>query len=133
MSKRFTRIFTNKTIALLAVIFIAIEAVPTIGTNPNSIIFSKVALWVFGAIFVWMNKDWAAIYLAILAMIYFVIDIVLPIPRLVSAIKSMPPQLTAYNEYIPHIIILSMLIEIVFLFCFIYHGIIIFQKKLKTK
>ena len=133
MSKRFTKIFNNKTIALLAVIFIAIEAVPTIGTNPNPIIFTKVALWIFGAIFVWLKKDWAAIYLAVLAIFYFVLDIILPIPRLISAIKSIPPQLNAYSAYIPYLIILSMIIEIVFLLCFIYYGVVIFKKRLKTK
>jgi hypothetical protein len=126
-------IFNNKTIALLAVIFIAIEAVPTIGTNPNPIIFTKVSLWIFGAIFVWLNKNWAAIYLAVLAMIYFVIDIMIPIPRLISSIKSILPQLNASSWYIPYLIILSMIIEIVFLLCFIYYGVIIFKKRLTIK
>jgi len=133
MSKRFTKIFSNKTIALLAVIFIAIEAVPTIGTNPNPIIFTKVALWIFGSIFVWLKKDWAAIYLAVLAITYFVIDIILPIPRLIHIISSLSSQPTAYSKYIPYLIIVSMIIEVLFLISFIYYGSNIFKKKLKTK
>ncbi|MCJ7772890.1 MAG: hypothetical protein MUP22_07125, partial [Desulfobacterales bacterium] len=127
------KIFNHKIIAALAVIFIAIEAVPVIGTKPNPVIFIKVALWIFGAIFVLLDKNWAAIYLASLASAYFIIDIILPIPQLVSILQSLPPELTTHNKYIPYLIILSMLIEIVFLFCFIYYGFSIFQKMLKAK
>jgi hypothetical protein len=128
----FTRIFNHKRIAILAVIFIVIEAVPAIITHPNPIIFVKVVLWIFGAVFVWLNKNWAAIYLACLASAYFIVDIILPIPQLITALRSLPPQLTIQNKYIPHFIILSMTIEVVFLSCFIYYGIRIFQKKLKA-
>jgi hypothetical protein len=133
MSRLLTRLFSNKSISLLAVIFIAVEAVPVIGTNPNPIIFTKVALWLFGSIFVWLNKDWAAFYLAGLAMIYFVLDIVLPIPKLVDGLNSLSSQPASPSPYVPYIILLSMLIEIVFLLCFIYYGVVIFRKKVEKK
>jgi hypothetical protein len=127
------KIFSNKPIAILAFIFIAIEAIPTIGTNPNPVIFAKVTFWIFAIIFVWLKRDWAAIYLACLAIAYFVIDIILPLPQLVPKLLSLSPQLTGYNKYIPHLIVLSMTIEIIFLLCFIYYGFIIVQKKCKAR
>jgi len=133
MSKLLTRLFNNKSIFLLAVIFIAVEAVPVIGTNPNPIIFAKVALWLFGSIFVWLNKDWAAFYLAGLALIYFVLDIVLPIPKLIDTLNSLSSQPGSPSLNVLFIILLSMFIEIVFLLCFIYYGSIVFQKKIKEK
>lgn len=133
MSINLIKFFNHKTIAVLAVIFILIEAVPVIGTKPNHVIFVKVALWIFGAIFVWLDKNWAAIYLASLACIYLIVDIILPIPQLISILQSLPLEITTHNKYIPHLIILSMLIEIIFLFCFIYYGFYIFYKTLKVK
>ena len=133
MSKHLARIFNNKSISLLAVIFIAVEAVPVIGTNPNPIVFAKVALWLFGSIFVWLNKDWAAFYLAGLALIYFVLDIVLPIPKLIDTLNSLSSQPGSPSLNVLFIILLSMFIEIVFLLCFIYYGSIVFQKKIKEK
>lgn len=133
MSKLLTRLFNNKSIFLLAVIFIAVEAVPVIGTNPNPIVFAKVALWLFGSIFVWLNKDWAAFYLAGLALIYFVLDIVLPIPKLIDTLNSLSSQPGSPSLNVLFIILLSMFIEIVFLLCFIYYGSIVFQKKIKEK
>ncbi len=128
MRMNLTKMLNNRTIAVLAIIFIAIEAVPAIATHPNPVIFAKLVFWIFGAIFVWLNKKWAAIFLACLAAAYFIMDIILPIPQLVSTLRSLPPHITSYNPYIPHLIILSMIIEIVFLVCFMYYGVCVFRK-----
>jgi len=128
MRFNFNKIFNHKCVAAFAIIFMAVEAIPAIGTHPNPVIFAKVVLWIVGAVFVWLKKNWAAIYLACLASAYFIMDIILPIPKLIDLLRSLPPQLTSQNKYIPHFIILSILIEVVYLLYFIYYGASIFKK-----
>jgi len=128
-----TWIFRYRVISFIAIIFIAIEAFPAIVLHPNPVIFIKIVLWIIGATFLWLKKDWAAIYLACLAIVYFITDIILPISQVITAIRSLSPQLLSHNRFIPHLIILSMIIEVVFLLCFIYYGITVFRNRAKKK
>ena len=126
-----SKILNNKSIAILALIFVTVEAVPHIRSYLNIIILAKCALWISGAIFIWMRKDWASILLGCLALIYFIIDIVLQIPGLITMIRSLSAGPATYDQYFPYVIILSMFIETFFLSCFIYYGFITFRSRLK--
>ena len=77
----FSKVITNKFISILALIFVAIEAIPQIWENPDFLFVLNIILWLIGAIFVWFQKDWAARLLAFLASIDFIGDILFEIPK----------------------------------------------------
>lgn len=117
----------HKSISILAVIFIVIEAIPVVATHPNPVIFVKIALWLTGAVFIWMKQSWAAIFLAVLALFYLATDILFQIPRMISAIGNLSAR--QVHPYLPYLIGLSMIIEIAFLSSFIYYGFTVLRNR----
>ena len=120
----FTKVITNKFISILALIFVAVEAIPQIWENPDFLFVLNIILWLIGAIFVWLRKDWAARLLAFLASIDFIGDIIFEIPKFKSNITSFSSDYPGFESFVPYAIFLSMLLESIFLFCFIYYGFI---------
>ena len=82
----------------------------------------NVILWLIGAIFVWFQKDWTARLLAFLALIDFIGDILFEIPKFKLNIISFSSDYPGFESFVPYAIFLSMLVESIFLFCFIYYG-----------
>ena len=122
---------TNKFISILAFIFVAVEAVPYIWQNPDFLFVLNIALWLIGAIFVWVQKDWAARLLALLASIAFIDDIIFEIPKFQININSFSISYPDFESFVPYAIFLSMLLESIFLLCFIYYGFINLKPNIK--
>lgn len=102
--------------------FISVEAFPELWRNPNIIFIFKTFLWIIASVFVWFRKNWAARLLALLASIYFVGDILFEIPKLPTNIDTISEEFSEISNIAPYVILLSMLIESLFLICFMYYG-----------
>jgi hypothetical protein len=126
-----SKVITNKFISILAFIFVAVEAIPQIWENPDFLFVLNIIFWLIGAIFVWFQKDWAARLLAFLASIAFIGDIVFEIPKFKSNVNSFSADYPGFESFVPYAIFLSMLLESIFLFCFIYYGFTNLKPKIK--
>jgi len=125
-----SRIINNKSISILALIFATIGAVPDIWRNPNLFLFLSTILWTISAIFTWMDKKWAVYLLGGLALYDLFKDIIFEIPKFKQSVNEFSFYVDNLGQYVPYIIILSMVVEAMFLFCFIYYSFYIFNSHL---
>ena len=119
------KIFNPKFIPILAILYGTLEifAVKEYG----SVIISAI-LWIIGGILIWRKSLWASIIIALFAIFEFIDDIIREIPKFnanvewgISEYNSMGLDLS--ENWIAIIIIFTMSLQSLILFCFIYHGI----------
>ena len=125
-----SRIINKKSISILALIFATIGAVPDIWRNPNLFLFLSTILWTISAIFTWMDKKWAVYLLGGLALYDLFKDIIFEIPKFKQSVNEFSFYVDNLGQYVPYIIILSMVVEAMFLFCFIYYSFYRFNSHL---
>jgi hypothetical protein len=127
MTIRLSKIFTNKTVAIMAIFVGIIEVGPVIATDlPPSSAF-KAALWLLGAFFCWKKKVWASLLLGLMAFYYLVCDNLLGIAKLHKFVNELQSD-EIFGRYSFTVAIICFLLEAVIMLGFIYYGFVSFKK-----
>jgi len=114
------RLIRARFVAVLAVVFAAVE-IPELIQGPTTALAVSFALWLVGAVLTFIRLPWGALLLALLAALDFWNDIILGIPGLKNFSETSPVLQTLGGGL--WLCVGAMLIEVVFLVCFLYFGV----------
>ncbi len=120
---KFSKLFTNKTVAILAIVIAVIEIIPEISTGITRSAVILSLLWIIGAIFTWLKKSWAIMLLAGLSIFYILNDIILKIPEIRETISGSNLEIDSLAPYEPYIVMFSVILELLFMYCFVHYAI----------
>ena len=115
-------------ILVLAAIYIAIDATPTIWENPTYSLVVSAGSWCAGFILLLLKKRFGALLLATLSVYDLINDILLEIPRLKIHAANFADLAERVGMPVLGLISIAIGIQTVFLACFIYYGLYVYKK-----
>ena len=121
---RLSKIITNKTVAVLAILVGLLELGPGVTLKGLAIKSAVEAiLWFLGGVFTWQKKVWASLLLGALASYFLIKDVLLQIPRFGDIFVVSPSDAEVFGIYAPAITIFCIFLETIIMLCFIYHAV----------
>ncbi len=120
---KFSKFITKKTVAILAIVIAVIEIIPEISTGITRSTVILSLLWIIGAVFTWFKQSWAIMLLAGLSISYIFNDIILKIPEIREKISGSDLEIDSLASYEPYIVMFSVILELLFMYCFVHYAI----------